>query len=88
MGANEDEIFSIVTWKRNLENDIAKMTQNITRMEYVVGQTSNNFYNLETKVKKSGIKLARLSRNLSRLEKLREEIDSLKSQLATINKDN
>ena len=84
LGGNENELFVISTWKNQLDNDMGTMNQNLTRMEYKVDQTNSNVHNLEIKMKKQGTKLARLHRNYSRLEKIREEINSLKSQVSIL----
>ena len=84
-GGNENELLVLKNWKNQLIGKVETMTYNITRVESKVNEiNSKQLPTLQHKTKKYGAKLARLSKNLIRLQKLPAEIESIKSQITTL----
>ena len=85
IGGNANELVILKNWKNQMIGRVETMTYNVTRVESKINEVnSKQLPALQHKTKRYGLKLARLSKNLIRLEKLPAEIQSIKSQITTL----
>ena len=83
---NRNELFTVSNWKNQVGTKLENLTYNVTRTESKVDEANTKLTITEHKNKRYGTKLARLSKNLQRLQKLTGDIESLKSQIAMLEK--
>ena len=81
-GGNVNELFTLRNWQNQVNGKLETMSYNITRADSKIDEiNSKHLPTLEHKTKRYGAKLARLSKNLIRLQKLPAEVESIKSQI-------
>ena len=83
---NDNELFAITNWKNQVGTQLETLTYNVTRTESKVDEANTKLTITEHKTKRYGTKLARLSKNIQKLHKLTSEIESLKLQIAMLEK--